>query len=95
MNSIEALKQKIGTDDDNGILVLNKHNLTYLTGILGSSALLVSKEKKELQVEGVFIEIGSQPATSMVKNLVNFNKRDEIEVDFVATRCSFSHKIQF
>lgn len=43
---------------------------------------LVSKEKKTLQVEGVFIEIGSQPATSMVKGLVNFNKRDEIEVDF-------------
>lgn len=42
----------------------------------------VSKEKKTLQVEGVFIEIGSQPATSMVKDLVNFNKRDEIEVDF-------------
>lgn len=43
---------------------------------------LVSKEKKMLQVEGVFIEIGSQPATSMAKDLVNFNKRDEIEVDF-------------
>jgi len=46
LDSTETLKQKIGTDDDNGILVLNKHNLTYLTGILGSSALLVSKEKK-------------------------------------------------
>jgi len=43
---------------------------------------LVSKEKKTLQVEGIFIEIGSQPATSMAKGLVNFNKRDEIEVDF-------------
>lgn len=43
---------------------------------------LVSKEKKTLSVEGVFIEIGSQPATSMAKGLVNFNKRDEIEVDF-------------
>ena len=43
---------------------------------------LISKEKKTLQVEGVFIEIGSQPATSMAKGLVNFNKRDEIEVDF-------------
>jgi thioredoxin-disulfide reductase len=43
---------------------------------------LVSKEKKTLSVEGVFIEIGNMPATSMVKDLVNFNKRDEIEVDF-------------
>ncbi len=42
---------------------------------------LLSKENKELKVEGVFIEIGSQPATSMVKNLVDFNKRDEIVVE--------------
>lgn len=46
MNNIETLKQKNITDDNNGILVLNKHNLTYLTGIVGSSALLISKEKK-------------------------------------------------
>lgn len=42
---------------------------------------LVSKEKKTLPVEGVFIEIGNQPATSMARGLVNFNKRDEIEVN--------------
>ena len=39
------------------------------------------KEKK-LLVEGVFIEIGSQPATSFVKDLVDFNERDEIVVEF-------------
>ena len=42
---------------------------------------LLSKENKELKVEGVFIEIGSQPATALVKDLVDFNKRDEIVVD--------------
>ena len=41
-----------------------------------------TKKEKELEVEGVFVEIGSQPATSFVKGLVNFNKRDEIEVEF-------------
>ena len=39
------------------------------------------KEKK-LLVEGVFIEIGSQPATSFVKDLVDFNERDEVVAEF-------------
>lgn len=41
----------------------------------------VSKEMKTLEVEGVFIEIGRQPATSMAKGLVDFTKRDEIVVE--------------
>jgi len=41
----------------------------------------VSKENKTLEVQGVFIEIGSQPATSLVKGLVDFTKRDEIQVE--------------
>lgn len=40
-----------------------------------------SKEKKELKVQGIFIEIGNQPATSLVKGLVDFTKRDEIEIN--------------
>jgi alkyl hydroperoxide reductase subunit F len=35
-----------------------------------------------LPLNGIFIEIGSQPATSFVKDLVDFNERDEIKVDF-------------
>lgn len=35
-----------------------------------------------LPVEGVFVEIGFQPATSFVKNLVDFNEKDGIKVDF-------------
>ena len=41
----------------------------------------VSKENKTLEVQGVFIEIGSQPATSLAKGLVDFTKRDEIVVE--------------
>ncbi|PIV45292.1 MAG: thioredoxin-disulfide reductase [Candidatus Nealsonbacteria bacterium CG02_land_8_20_14_3_00_37_10] len=40
-----------------------------------------SKSLKKLAVEGIFVEIGSQPATSFVKGLVDFNKKDEILVD--------------
>jgi len=36
----------------------------------------------ELKVEGVFVEIGSLPASSFAKDLVELNERGEIEVDF-------------
>jgi len=41
-----------------------------------------TKKEKSLKVEGVFVEVGYQPATSYVKGLVDFNKRDEIKVEF-------------
>lgn len=41
-----------------------------------------TKKEKTLKIQGVFVEIGSQPATSYVKGLVDFNKRDEIKVEF-------------
>jgi len=41
----------------------------------------VSKRMETLKVEGVFIEIGSQPATSLAKGLVDFTERDEIKVE--------------
>jgi thioredoxin-disulfide reductase len=34
-----------------------------------------------LPVQGVFVEIGSQPATSFIKDLVDFNEKDEIKID--------------
>jgi len=40
-----------------------------------------TKKEEELALEGIFIEIGSQPATSFLKDLVDFNERDEIVVD--------------
>jgi len=36
----------------------------------------------EIPIDGIFIEIGNQPATSFVKDLVDFNEKDEIIVDF-------------
>lgn len=43
---------------------------------------LQTKKNFALAVEGVFVEIGYQPATAFVKDLVDFNERDEIKVDF-------------
>lgn len=34
-----------------------------------------------LPIQGLFVEIGSQPATSFIKGLAHFNERDEIIVD--------------
>ncbi|MBZ9577886.1 FAD-dependent oxidoreductase [Patescibacteria group bacterium] len=39
-------------------------------------------KEKTLKVQGVFVEIGYQPATSYVRGLVDFNERDEIKVDY-------------
>ena len=43
---------------------------------------LKTKKEKILEIQGVFVEIGSQPATSFIKGLVDFNERDEIKVEF-------------
>jgi len=40
-----------------------------------------SKKLIDLEVNGIFVEIGSQPATAFVKGLVDFSERDEIIVD--------------
>ncbi len=39
-------------------------------------------KKFVLPVDGIFVEIGYQPATFFIKGLVDFNERDEIKVDF-------------
>jgi len=41
----------------------------------------LSEENKALAVSGIFIEIGSIPATGFLKELVDFNNKDEIIVD--------------
>ena len=41
-----------------------------------------SGEEKTLQVQGVFVEIGSSPATAFVRDLVDFDERDEIKINF-------------
>lgn len=40
-----------------------------------------SQKVVTLEAQGIFVEIGSQPATSFVKDLVDFNEKDEIIAD--------------
>jgi len=46
-----------------------------------ASAEASARRSKTLEVQGVFIEIGTQPATALAKGLVDFTKRDEIIVE--------------
>jgi len=41
-----------------------------------------SGEEKTLDVQGIFVQAGYQPATSFLKDLVDLNERKEIVVDF-------------
>lgn len=85
-------KEKVSADSSNQLILKNTKKAEILLNakvkeIKGDKfvSLLVyedeEKKQKELKVEGVFVEIGYQPATAFVKNLVDFNKRDEIETD--------------
>jgi thioredoxin-disulfide reductase len=65
--------------------VITNAALKEIKGIKFVNSVLYFDKKenkeKELAVEGVFIEVGTQPATAFVKGLVDFNERDEIKVD--------------
>ncbi len=85
-------KEKISADANNQLILKNTEKAEILLNakvkeIKGDKFvnLLVyedeKKKQKELNVEGVFVEIGYQPATAFVGDLVDFNKRDEIETD--------------
>lgn len=69
----------------NKIEVITSASVKEIKGEAMVSSLVyedqISKENKTLEVQGVFIEIGSQPATSLAKGLVDFTKRDEIQVE--------------
>lgn len=41
----------------------------------------ISEKKKEIFLDGIFVEIGSLPATSFLGNLVDFNETGEIIID--------------
>ncbi|MFH1671555.1 MAG: FAD-dependent oxidoreductase [Candidatus Portnoybacteria bacterium] len=45
-----------------------------------------TKKTIKLEVSGIFVEIGSQPATSFVKGLVDFSKKDEIMINHRTTQ---------
>jgi len=77
----QELAQKTGK-----VEIINNAALKEIKGQKLVESIIYQDRKtgqdKELKVEGVFVEIGSQPASSFAKDLVEFNERGEIKVDF-------------
>jgi thioredoxin-disulfide reductase len=85
---------EVRADKENQELVKKTRNVEILTSVLLKKiqgekfvkSLIYEDRKtgkeKTLAVEGVFVEVGYQPATAFVKDLVDFNEKDEIIVDF-------------
>jgi thioredoxin-disulfide reductase len=85
--------EKVSADVENQERVKKTGKIEVITNVqpkevkgekfVNSLVYLNGKTEKEvnLAVEGVFIEIGTQPATSFVKDLVEFNEKDEIKVN--------------
>ncbi|GAH43521.1 unnamed protein product, partial [marine sediment metagenome] len=85
--------QKVGADETNQERVKKIRKIEVITSavlkqIKGKefvdSIIYQNRKSKKLnilRVEGVFVEIGSQPATSFVKGLVDFNEKDEIKIN--------------
>ena len=84
---------KVGADEFNQELAKKSKKIQVITNaalkkIEGGqfvSSIIYEDRKTDkeitLSLEGIFVEIGSVPATSFVKDLVEFNEKDEIKVD--------------
>jgi len=79
----EANKNEVAKSEK--IEIITNASVKEIKGEIMVSSLVYedqkTKELKTLEVQGVFIEIGSQPATALAKGLVDFTKRDEIVVE--------------
>ena len=85
--------EKVKADQTNQEIVRNLNNVEIITNaslkeIRGEKFVREisyqdrkTGQEKILEVEGVFVEIGSQPAVSFLKDLVDFNEKHEIIVD--------------
>ena len=68
-----------------GIEVITSADIKKIQGDKFVSSIVyqdkLTGENKTLEVQGVFVEIGHTPAISFIKDLVDFNERDEIKID--------------
>ncbi len=80
----DPITQKI-VRDSGKVEILYKTNTLKISGSAMVESLLYedkeANEEKELAVQGVFVEIGTVPNSSLCKGLVDLNDREEIIVD--------------
>lgn len=98
MVSILEYGEKVGADAENQEIlkktgkdqIITNADIKKIKGNKFVESILYQDRKTGkkfvLPVDGIFVEIGYQPATSFIKGLVDFNERDEIKVDFETCR---------
>jgi len=84
---------KVGADNinlnsvkkDKKIEIITDADLKKIQGGTFVDSIVYEDKKKRkemvLPLQGVFVEIGNVPATGFIKDLVEFNERDEIKID--------------
>lgn len=77
--TIEKLKKNPKLTIIKNVIPVEIKGGKFVTGIIYEDA--VSKEKKELDVAGIFVEIGLLPTTDFAKNIIKLNKQNQIPVD--------------
>jgi thioredoxin-disulfide reductase len=81
----EVLQEKVKTIDN--IEIMTSVSLKEIKGEKEVTSISYEERKtgevKELEVGGVFIQVGYNPASGMVKDLVDLNEKGEIVVDLL------------
>jgi len=77
----EYLQEKV--NQDSKVNVITKARIKRIKGSKFVEILVYSDngQNKEIQVQGIFIEIGSNPNSAFVKNMVELNELGEIKID--------------
>jgi thioredoxin-disulfide reductase len=79
----EILQDRVNSIDN--VEIMTSTSIKEIKGEKEVSSIIYENlktgDKKELEAEGVFIQIGLSPASEMVKDLVNLNNNKEIIID--------------
>lgn len=77
--TVEKLKQNPKLKILENAVPVEIKGSSFVTGIVYEDA--ISKEKHELSVTGIFVEIGLLPTTDFAKNVIKLNKNNQIPID--------------
>lgn len=83
LNCDECFKERIKKEDK--VTIILHSQVSEIKGSQFVEGLVYQDketgQKKEISVQGVFVEIGTLPNSSLVKNVVELDKQGEIKVD--------------
>lgn len=80
--TLEKMQEKV---NEGKIVIINNTNVLEIKGEKFMKQVVLDKEyegKKELELDGLFIDIGREPLSDLAKNLgVELNEKSEIKID--------------